>query len=69
MINLTEVQKNIKLSSRVTVEEYLNFERTHNREKIAELIQERFTERYITPLQGDSDRKNGFCITALFITI
>ncbi len=55
----------ILLSSSVTVAQYRQFETDENREKIADFIMERFTERYITPLRGNRDRKHGFCTMAI----
>ena len=43
---------NVYLSSSVKVADYLKFEKDKKKEKIACFIQERFTERYITPLRG-----------------
>ncbi len=57
--------KNVKLSKNVTINEYLHFEKTQNRERIAEFIKERFTERYITPLKVDAEKKHGFCTMAI----
>ncbi|GIV89166.1 MAG: hypothetical protein KatS3mg055_1684 [Chloroflexus sp.] len=57
--------KDVRLSRLVTVEQYQKYEDEKNRERIANFILERFTERYITPLHGDSDRKHGFCTMAI----
>jgi len=55
----------IRLSSTVTIGEYLRLEDNKDRERIADFIQERFTERYITPLRGDPLIKHGFCTMAI----
>ena len=54
-----------KLSSTVTVAKYRQLEAEKDRTKIADFILQRFTERYIRPLHGDSTRKNGFCTMAV----
>jgi hypothetical protein len=53
------------LSSSVTVAQYRQFEMDQNRDKIADFIVERFTERYITPLRDGRHRKHGFCTMAI----
>src|SRR3990170_2299006 len=57
--------ENTRLSSSVTIGKYRQFEANENREEIAKFILERFTERYITPLLGDTKKKHGFCIMAI----
>jgi len=54
-----------KLSSTVTVAKYRQLEAEKDRTKIADFILQRFTERYIRPLRGDSTRKHGFCTMAI----
>jgi hypothetical protein len=54
-----------KLSSTVTVAEYCQLEAEKDRIKIADFILQRFMERYIRPLRGDSNRKHGFCTMAI----
>lgn len=53
------------LSSSVTVAKYRKFEAAKDRKKISDFILERFTERYITPLQCNASRKHGFCTMAI----
>ena len=53
----------IMLSSRVSIGKYLNFVKQEDRESIAKFVHERFSERYITPLES-TPKKNGFCIMA-----
>lgn len=55
----------VKLSSSVTIAQYREFERNRDRTAIADMIKQRFTERYITPLRGDARRKNGFSLMAI----
>ena len=52
-----------KLSNSFTVAQYEEFINTHNREKIACLIRERFTERFTLPLH--SRHRHGFNIMAI----
>lgn len=54
---------NIKLSSSITIGEYRRLENCQDRNGIAKFIQERFTERYITPLKNE--KTHGFCIMAV----
>jgi len=56
---------NIKLSRNVTIQDYRQMEYNQDRDSIARFIQERFTERYITPLRGESNNKHGFCTIAV----
>ena len=53
------------LSTSMTVPKYRRFEENKNREGIADFILERFTERYVRPLRGDSKNKHGFCTMAV----
>ena len=55
--------KKTKLSKSFTVAQYDEFVATHNREKIASLIRERFKERFVLPLH--SKQKHGFTIMAI----
>ncbi|RMD78344.1 MAG: hypothetical protein D6823_05995 [Chloroflexi bacterium] len=50
----------VLLSSSVTVNRYRQLEEAQDREGIANFILERFTERYITPIDS-TDKKHGFC--------
>ncbi len=52
-----------KLSSSITISSYEQLESLKDRDKIADFIKERFTERYITPLKGEN--KHGFCTMAI----
>ena len=58
----TEIGK-VELSKCVTVAKYLELEKGEKRKEIAKFIQERFTERYITPLRGC--KTHGFSIMAV----
>lgn len=54
------------LSSRVTVRVYLEMERQHDREGIADFIHHRFRERYVVPvLAVPAEEKSGFLILAV----
>ncbi len=53
------------LSSTVSITGYLNLEKARDKEQIIKFIQERFTERYITPLRGNPKLKHGFCTMAI----
>jgi hypothetical protein len=56
----------VLLSSSVTVNRYRQLEEAQDREGIAGFIQERFTERYITPIKStDKKQKHGFCTMAI----
>lgn len=55
----------VLLSSSVTIAKYRQCEMNKDRERIAEFIRERFTERYIKPLRGDPAQKHGFCTMAI----
>lgn len=52
-----------QLSSTVTVANYREYEEKHLQKEIAEFIKQRFTERYIAPLQGAN--KHGFSMIAV----
>lgn len=53
-----------KLTTTVTVREYREFKTRQNREKIADLIYERFFERYIEPFK-ENQSKHGFSMMAV----
>lgn len=53
-----------KLSSTVTVEDYTKMVEVQDKEKIANFISERFTERYIAPFSNNK-QKNGFSMLAI----
>src|SRR3989339_409659 len=57
--------KDTLLSKSVTVNKYLELESEKDRKRIADFVQEHFTERYITSLRGDPSLKHGFCIMAI----
>ena len=57
--------EDVRLSNKITIKDYQQFESDKNREEIAKFIQERFTERYINPLRGDKTKKHGFCTMAI----
>src|SRR5271167_928447 len=55
----------IQLSSRVTVRQYRLMENKKGRIGLAEFIEERLLERYITPLEEvPREQKNGFLMMA-----
>ena len=56
---------NTKLSSTTSVSDYQKYEEDKNKKAIADFLLERFTERYITPLRGNSKRKHGFTTMAI----
>jgi hypothetical protein len=53
------------LSNDTSVRDYCAFERMQNKRKIAELIRNRFTERYIVPIEAAGSKKHGFCTMAI----
>ncbi len=54
------------LSDKVSVADYHRFETNEDKNEIAKFIQDRFTERYITPLRRDDvENKHGFCTMAI----
>lgn len=55
----------ILLSGSVSIAKYLEMEKAKDKEGIINFLQERFTERYITPLRGDLRIKHGFCTMAI----
>ncbi len=57
--------ENHNLSLSVTITSYREFEAQKNQAAIADFIDKRFTERYITPLRVNSDKKHGFCTMAI----
>jgi hypothetical protein len=56
---------NTKLSSTVTVSQYLSMEDNKEVEKIVAFVKERFCERYINPMRVDKTKKSGFAMMAL----
>lgn len=52
-----------KLSSTITVEAYRKLEQNKKQKEIAKFIKQRFTERYIAPMQGAN--KHGFSMMAV----
>ena len=55
----------VKLSKSTTVLDYIRMLECNNKNIIADFLIERFTERYISPLRGDTDQKHGFCTMAI----
>ena len=53
------------LSSSCTVAMYRKLEQSRDQKAIANFIEERFTERYLSPIQVDPSKKNGFTIMAV----
>lgn len=53
------------LSSRVSVSDYKNMEKNRDKDAIAQFIKERVSERYITPMRVELNKKNGFTIMAV----
>ena len=53
------------LSSRVSVADYTEMEKVHDRGAIAKFVMERVSERYINPMRVDPKKKNGFTIMAV----
>src|SRR6266571_1456463 len=53
----------VKLSTTVTIGQYLHMEKDRNVGGIAKFLQQRLSERYITPLVVNP-KKNGFLIMA-----
>lgn len=56
---------NTRLSSTVTIDDYRRMERDQDRDRIADFIHQRFSERYVRSLSGIPTQKNGFCIMAV----
>lgn len=54
---------NYYLCEGIKVADYYEYRNSHDREKIAILIERRFTERYLEPVS--SDKENGFTIMAI----
>jgi hypothetical protein len=55
-----------KLSSNVTIRRYREMEAAHHVDDIADFMYQRFTERYINPMESiPRDSKNGFSIMAV----
>src|SRR6266487_2110500 len=63
MHSTTKLER-VKLSSRVTIGEYLKLVAEQNRQKLSEFVKERFTERYIDPVLS-MRKKNGFYMMAI----
>lgn len=53
------------LSSRVSVANYKKMEESRDKDAIAKFIMERVSERYITPMRVERNKKNGFTIMAV----
>jgi hypothetical protein len=59
------MRSNMKLSSRTSVRDYMKMEHDHQSAAIAKFVRQRFTERYITPMSVQPDKKNGFALMAI----
>jgi hypothetical protein len=57
--------RDTRLLSTFTVADYYEMERIRDRARIANLIQQRFSERYSLSLTDVPTRKSGFCIMAV----
>lgn len=57
--------EDIRLSSQLTVAGYRALELQQDRTAISIFLKQRFTERYISSLAQETNRKNGFAIVAL----
>lgn len=57
--------RNTELARGFSVADYEKARDAGDRTAIAEALRRRFTERYITPVTGDRDRKHGFAIMAV----
>ena len=53
----------IELAKGITIAQYRELVVGRKKDEIADFIRQRFTERYITPLE--TEKKNGFCIMAV----
>lgn len=63
--NQEDYLNSIMLSNNVSIKKYRNFVEKKNKEEIANFIHERFSERYITPIENiPKNKNNGFCIMA-----
>jgi len=55
----------VKLSSKVTVDDYHRMLNKMDKDAIANLVVSRFTERYLDPIESGTDTKSGFTIMAV----
>ena len=53
------------LSSKVSVADYKAMEEARDLVRIAELVKQRFEERYLVPVEIDHKKKHGFTIMAV----
>lgn len=53
------------LSRSISVSKYRELEEARDKKQIVAFVRERFTERYITPLQRERKLKHGFCTMAI----
>lgn len=53
------------LSKSVSVQRYRELERRRNKQALSEFVKNRFSERYIAPLDVHRDKKSGFTIMAV----
>jgi hypothetical protein len=64
-VNLTEFER-IKLAKETTIGDYRKFEANKDKIAIANFIYQRFSERYIAPIENTpSEKKHGFSIMAV----
>lgn len=62
-VNIEVIMEKTKLSTSVTVERYRELKDSKDKEAIADMIYERFSERYIEPFK-DLEFKHGFSMMA-----
>jgi hypothetical protein len=59
------MNQHFKLTTTVMVADFLRMLDHHLVPALSAFIDQRFTERYVTSLQDDAKKKNGFCIMAV----
>ncbi|HDS1558379.1 TPA: hypothetical protein QEL11_002254 [Stenotrophomonas maltophilia] len=62
---MTDLHLSTRLSQSCTVARYLSLQDAQDRSAIADFIVERFSERYLDPIETDHAKKNGFTIMAV----
>lgn len=62
---MADLHQSTKLSKSCTVTRYLSLQDAQDRSAIADFVVERFTERYLDPIEADPAKKNGFTIMAV----
>jgi hypothetical protein len=55
----------IKLSNNVSVTDYKKLELAQDREALSQFVRDRFTERYLRPLDVEPTKKSGFAMIAV----